>query len=272
MKEIFKISILVLILGCTQSKINNPPKKVVAIDDDTLIEEQTKANEYSERVKQTDGKFSLNDISNEFCLVFGIGKYESNNFWLDKNLDSLKGFIINPTYEEFSNLSELRAQRIYIHPKNDSLPICKYGKSILIPFSSNEDRTHLTKWDLASGDSIVFDKVIQPFIERRYSNIVSIELIELNDENYLSIYMKGGEGGSNWDEQLIAKVIASDKIDIIANQRVGYCHDCGDWAKISLKVNQDGFEMTEVRDSMKLVNDKWKREWRKKKKLKTVKI
>jgi hypothetical protein len=272
MKEIFKISVLVIILGCNQSKINNPPKEVFAVEVDTAIEDQTKTNEYLERVKQTDGKFSINDISNEFCLVFGIGKYESNNFWVHKNLASLIGFIVDPTYEEFSNLSELRAQRIHIYPKNDSLPICKYGKSILIPFTSDEDRIHLTKWDLTSGDSIIFNKVIEPLIERTYSNIVSIELLEINKENYLSIYMKGGEGGSNWDEQLIAKVIDNDNIEIIANQEVGYCHDCGDWAKISLKVNQDGFELTEIRDSMKIVNDKWEREWRRKKKLKTVKI
>ena len=99
-----------------------------------------------------------------------------------------------------------------------------------------------------------------------------MKFIELNNGNYLSIYKKGGEGGSNWDEQLIVKVDANDKFDIIANESVGYCHDCGDWAKISLKINQDGFELTEIRDSMKLVNDKWEREWRKKKKLKTVKL
>lgn len=123
-----------------------------------------------------------------------------------------------------------------------------------------------------SSEGIVDFSICRSSIERRHSNIVSMKLVELKDENYLSIYLKGGEGGSNWDEQLIVKVDAKDNFEIIANASVGYCHDCGDWAKISLKIIQDGFELTEIRDSMKLVNDKWEREWRKKKKLKTVKL
>jgi hypothetical protein len=267
MKEVIKISILILILGCNQSNIKTPIQKEIGTVIESIIQEKDDSKDYLKRVKPTNGKFALTDFTNEFCLVFGIG-----NSWENINHDSLIGFIIDPTYEEFTNLRELRAQRIHIYPKNDSLPICKYGNSILIPFTSNEDRTHLTKWELISSDSILFDKLVQPSIERSYSNIVSMKLIELKDENYLSIYMKGGEGGSNWDEQMIVKVDANDKFDIIAIERVGYCHDGGDWAKISLKINQDGFEMTEIRDSMKLVNNKWEREWRKKKKLKTVKI
>ena len=272
MKEEIKILILVLILGCNQSKIKSPIQNEMVTVVDTIIEDENAPNNYLRRVKRTNGKFTLDDLSNEFCLVFGIGKDENNNEWERINRDSLLGFIIDPTYEEFINLRELRAQRIHIYPNNDSLPICKYGNSILIPFTSNEDRTHLTKWELVSSDSILFDKLVQPSIERRYSNIVSMKLIELKDENYLSIYLKGGEGGSNWDELLIGKIDTNDKFDVIANEGVGYCHDCGDWAKISLEINQDGFEMTEIRDSMKLINDNWERTWRKKKKLKVVKI
>jgi hypothetical protein len=271
MKEIIKISILVIILGCNQSKINTPIKKEIVTVIDTIIEEQVDSNDYLESVKQTEGKFSLKDLSNEFCLIFGTGKYESNNFWNDKNIDSLKGFIIDPTYEEFSNLRELRAQRIHIYPKNDSLPICRFKNSLLIPFTSNEERSHLTIWKIMSGDSVKFDRILQPSIERKYSNIVSIEMIELKGENYLTLYMKGGEGGGNWDEQIIAKY-DKDKFEIIDSEGVGYCHDCGDWAKIKLKVNSDGFEMTEIRDSMRLIDDSWVREWRKVIKMKTIKI
>jgi hypothetical protein len=272
MKEIIKISLLVIILGCNQSKIKTPIQKEIVIVIDTIIEEKDDSNDYLKRVEPTNGKFSLENLSNEFCLVFGIGKHENNSAWENINRDSLRGFIIDPTYEEFSNLRELRAQRIHIYPNNDSLPICKFGNSILIPFTSNEDVSHLIKWEIISPDSIAFDKLVQPSIERRYSNIVSIELIEIKDENYLSIYMEGGEGGSNWDELMIVKLDGNDKFDIVANEGVGYCHDCGDWAKIHLNVNPEGFEMTEIRDSMRLIDDSWVRERRKKKKLKTVKI
>ncbi len=266
MKKIVKISILVLIFGCNQAKIKTPIEKEVT------IENNVDSKNYLKRVKPTNGKFALKDFTNEFCLVFGEGGYEQNNAWANINLDSLKGFIIDPTYEEFSNLKELRAQRIHIYPKNDSLPICKLENSFLIPFTSNEDRSHIIKWNIISPDSIAFDKLLQPSIERRYSNIVSIDLIELKNARYLSLYLKGGEGGSNWDEQIIAKYDGNDKFEIIANEEVGYCHDCGDWAKISLKVNPNGFELTEIRDSMKLINNKWESEWQKTKKLKTIKI
>lgn len=272
MKEVFKISILFIILGCNQPKVETPIQKEMAAVIDTIIEGKADSHDYLKRVKPTDGKFSLEDLSNRFCLVFGTGKYESNKFWNDQNIDSLIGFIIDPTYEEFSNLRELRAQRIHIYPNNDSLPICQFKNSLLIPFASNEDRSHLTIWKIISADSIEFDRIVQPSIERRYSNIVSIDIIELKDKNYLSLYMKGGEGGENWDELIVAKYDGFNKFEIIANEGVGYCHDCGDWAKILLKANPNSFELTEVRDSMKLVDDSWEREWRKTKNLRTVKI
>jgi len=54
-----------------------------------------------------------------------------------------------------------------------------------------------------------------------------------------------------------------NKFEIIANKAVGHCHDCGDWAKIELERRVDGFELIEIRDSMKRINNSWEREWRK---------
>jgi len=216
--------------------------------------------------------FALTDLTNDFCLVFGTGENEPNSAWGNINLDSLVGYLIDPTYQEFSNLRELRAQRIYIYPQNDSLPMCKFDNSLLIPFTSNEERIHLTKWKITSQDSISFDRLIQPSIERRYSNITSIEVVKLKMKSYLLLYLMGGEGGENWDEQILSEFDGKNKFEIIANEGVAYCHDCGDWARISVKIDSKGFEMIEIRDSMKLVNDKWEREWRKTKKLKTIKI
>lgn len=272
MKGVIQILTIVLLLGCNQSKTKTHVQNVSETVVETITEEKDTSSNYLRRVEVTNGIFTTEDLTSDFCLVFGIGEGYSNSDWENMNLDSLKGFIVDPTYKESINLKELRAQRIHIHPNNDSLPICKFGNSILIPFSSSEDRIHLTKWNVVSTDSIVFDKLVQPSILRKNSGIVSVKSIELKDQNYLSIYMQGGEGGANWDELLIVKVDKNDRYETIEKEVVGYCHDCGDLARISLKINQDGFTMIEVRDSMKFVNDKWEREWRKEKILKKVKI
>ena len=271
MKQIITFYLLIIILGCNQTKLKNPSKKVI----NTSIESTTKDKDsidYFKRVLPSNGKFALTELTNEFCLVFGKGQHESDNEWKNINLDSLKGFIVNPSEEEFSNLRELRTQRGYIHPTSDSLPICRIENYFLIPFKSNDERFHLTKWNILSKDSIVFEQLIEPTIERIYSSISSIELIELKGNRYLSIYMMGGEGGSNYDEQLILQLKDENTFEVIATEGVGYCHDCGNWARISLRTNPDGFEMIEIRDSMKLVNDKWESVWQKKIVLKTIKI
>jgi hypothetical protein len=272
MKIIIKVSILFFFFACNQSTKQIPvPKEVLPIID-TLIQDESHASTYLKNVKLTNGIFTLKDLTNEFCLIFGIGKDEPASTWENINLSDLKGYIINPSHEEFINLIELRAQSMYISPKKDSLPICNINNALIIPFTSNEDRTHLTQWKIISPDSILFDKLLHPILEKVYSNIVSIELLDLRGENYLSIYWEGGEGGENWDELLIVKLNSVDSFEIIEEAGVGYCHDCGNWARIELKLNADGLEITEVRDSMKLVDNNWVSVWQKKKKLKQIKI
>jgi len=263
MINIFKISFLLIVLGCNQSKTSSANQVELTNVIDTISNIDNDKIDVFTRVKKTNGVFAIDDLSDEFCLVFGIGKHESINSWNDQNIDSLKGFIVNPTYQEFINLRELRAQRVHIASKSDSLPICHFQNSLLIPFKSNEDISHLTIWRKMSKDSIKFDKILQPSIERSYASIVSIDSHELKGEEYLSIYLEGGEGGGNWDEQIIAKFNGKDKFEIIASEIIGYCHDCGDWAKIKLTVNSDNFEMTEIRDSMKIVDGNWVRVSRK---------
>jgi hypothetical protein len=276
MKIIIKVSILFFFFACNQSTKRNPvPEEVLPVAD-TLVQNESHTSPYLKNVKTTNGIFTLKDLTNKFCLVFGIGKNEPASTWENINLGDLKGYIINPSHEEFINLIELRAQSMYISPKKDSLPICKINNALIIPFTSNEDRTHLTQWKIISPDSILFDKLLHPILEKVYSNIVSIELLDLRGENYLSIYWEGGEGGENWDELTIVKLnsidSSVDSFEIIEEAGVGYCHDCGNWAQIELKLNPDGLEIAEVRDSMKLVDNSWVSVWQKIKILKQIKI
>lgn len=272
MNNFIKIFFLLSFFSCNQ------PKEKTAMENQTKIETETTTqpaeikSKFLKRVRPTNGRFVLNDLTNQLSLIFGVGDHESNSDWEDIDQDDLMGFINYPTEEERTNLQNLIPQRLFIHPQNDSLPICRDRKTIFIPLSSNEDRVHITKWNFVSEDSIEFEKLLNPPIEKRYSNIVSMDLIGLDKERFFTIYLKGGEGGENWDEMIIAKIVEKEAFEILAREGVGYCHDCGNWAKISLKINPNSLEMIEVRDSMKLANDQWESVWQKKTRLKKIKL
>lgn len=248
--------VLLGVLSCNNSKQipelkkNNPNATII---------KPVKVPDYLKRLEPTNGRFVLDDIIYDFCLVFGVDSTETKTSWEDMTIDSLTGYIQKPIYKETSKLKELRGQRLHIFPVNDSLPVCKIGKTMLIPFNSHEEIMHLTAWNILPNDTIEFNRVLMPTIERTYSNITSIELKNIGQRNFLSIYLMGGEGGSNWDEQIIAELFIDYTFSIIKSETVGYCHDCGNWGKISVLTRADGFEFIETIDSMRLINDGWER-------------
>ena len=270
MKFLTSLTLLFLIFGCKEQQVSTPYKDTV--DGSNNLQEIYKPIDYLDRVKPTDGRFLLTDLTKEFYLVFGLGSEEPEATWKSMTRDSLRGYIVNPSEEEFSNFRELRAQRGYFSPKNDSLPIARFENSLIIPFTAGEDLKCLTVWNILSSDSIEFDLIMQPALEAFYSNIVSIEVLEVKDSSYLAVYLQGGEGGENWDELIVAKFEGLDQFNVLVREGVGYCHDCGNWAKIVLEVTDSGFVLTERRDSMTLVNDQWDRVWTREKLLKRVGI
>lgn len=168
-------------MACKKSKIETPTQNKIETVNDAIVVQEDASTDYLKRVKPSNGKFLFADLTNEFCLVFGLGNHEPISAWENINSDSLKRYIIDPTYEEFSNLREMRVHRV----QKDSLPICTFGNSLLIPFSSNENYRHLTLWEKISHDSVEFVRIVEPPIGVNYSNIAAINFTELKSENYL---------------------------------------------------------------------------------------
>ncbi|MDF1699119.1 MAG: hypothetical protein P1U56_24915 [Saprospiraceae bacterium] len=210
-------------------------------------------------VKKNNGVFHPTILNHEFHLVFGLLKENEQEIWEDLTLDSLVGYIINPSYEERQYLHSISAQEPSFGGINSPVPMCSLNDTaLLIPFNIDEEVILLTRWHTQQNDSIKFVNVFLPEIYLKHTSIRTMKFI---GSNTIILQTEGGEQGENWLGLLVLQLEDEHNFTIIDHVITGFCNDCGDVSQLTYTINNQILEVTETRDSMVFIEDKIEPRW-----------